>query len=114
MGNDSFFISTDMWRPCDEVKFHFKKGKESNYTNFIAGLSVCIQNLNLLNMKKEWQTYRFHDDFAFWNLVSGESFKTSKDKFHNFRRQRQDWNKANYSFLCSLLYFRIASCVMTV
>jgi hypothetical protein len=89
MGHDSFFISTDMWRPRDEVEFHLNKGKEPNYSNFIVGLSVCIQNLNLLSMKKEWQTYRFHDDFAFWSLVSEESFKTSNDKFHNFRSQRQ-------------------------
>jgi len=45
-----------------EVEFHCNKDKEPNYSNFIAGLSVCIQNLNFLNTKKELRTYRFHDD----------------------------------------------------
>jgi hypothetical protein len=54
IGNDSFFISTEMGRACDEMEFSLKdKGKQQNHSNWIAGLSIDIQNWDLLNAKRE-------------------------------------------------------------
>jgi hypothetical protein len=85
VANDSIFITTEKWSACDEVEFYLNKGKKPNYSYFVPSFSVCIQNFNLLNMQQEWQTYRFHDDFASWNLAPDESFKTSEDKFDHVR-----------------------------